>query len=107
MSIRTSAAPNAPTEVPNRIGNWEIMGVLGRGASATIYLGRELFPARDVAIKVYDSLRLNSEDRKVFRSLFLKATLLAKRLTHPNITQVYDAAAKDDRSYIVMEYARE
>src|SRR5688572_7533530 len=107
MSIRTSAAPNAPTEVPNRIGTYEIMGVLGRGASATIYLGRELFPARDVAIKVYDPPRLSPEDRKVFRSLFLKETLLAKRLSHPNIIQVYDAAAEDDRSYIVMEYAKE
>ena len=91
MSIRTTAAPNAPAEVPTRIGSWEIMGVLGRGASATIYLGRELFPARDVAIKVYDSNRLAAEDRKVFRSLFLKETLLAKRLSHPNIIQVYDA----------------
>ena len=107
MSIRTRAAPQSPAEVPTRIGSYEIMGILGRGASATIYLGRELFPARDVAIKVYDSLRLNADDRKVFRSLFLKETLLARRLTHPNITQVYDAAAEDDRSYIVMEYAKE
>src|SRR5688572_6998894 len=107
MSIRTSAVPNAPAQVPNRIGTYEIMGVLGRGASATIYLERELFPARDVAIKVYDPPRLSPEDRRVFRSLVLKETLLAKRLTHPNITQVYDAAAEDDRSYIVMEYCKE
>ncbi|HSJ96134.1 MAG TPA: protein kinase, partial [Myxococcota bacterium] len=105
-----SLAPAVPAdarEVPARIGSWEIMGILGRGASATIYLGRELFPARDVAIKVYDSQRLSDEDRRVFRSLFLKETLLARRLTHPSITQVYDAAAEDDRAYIVMEYARE
>jgi tRNA A-37 threonylcarbamoyl transferase component Bud32 len=107
MSFRTTIAPEAPPEVPTRIGSWEIMGILGRGASATIYLGRELFPARDVAIKVYDPRILNPEDRKVFRSLFLKETLLAKRLSHPNIIQVYDAAAEDDRSYIVMEYAKE
>ena len=43
----------------------------------------------------------------MFRSLFLKETLLAKRLTHPNITQVYDAAFDDERAYIVMEYAQE
>ena len=110
MSIKTSIPPgedSPPAAVPNKIGAWEIMGILGRGASATIYLGRELFPARDVAIKVYNPQRLNAEDRKLFRSLFLKETLLAKRLTHPNITQVYDAAAADDRAYIVMEYAKE
>ena len=108
MSLRTNHAPQpeAGTSMPARIGPYEIMGVLGRGASATIYLGRELFPARDVAIKVYDAGLLASEERAVFRSLFLKETLLAKKLTHPNITQVYDAAADDQRAYIVMEYVQ-
>ncbi len=108
MSFKTSMPPaSEPGAAPTRIGSWEIMGILGRGASATIYLGRELFPARDVAIKLYDHHRLNEEDRKLFRSLFLKETLLARRLTHPNITQVYDAATDDERAYIVMEYAKE
>jgi tRNA A-37 threonylcarbamoyl transferase component Bud32 len=110
MSLAQSVPPTASgarAEVPTRIGNYEIMGVLGRGESATIYLGRELFPARDVAIKVYDAQRLSSEDRRVFRSLFLKETLLARKLTHPGITQVYDAAFDDVRAYIVMEYAKE
>jgi tRNA A-37 threonylcarbamoyl transferase component Bud32 len=96
--------PPAAAEVPSRIGPYEIQGVLGRGESATIYLGRELFPARDVAIKVYDAKLLASADRTLFRSLFLKETLLARKLTHPSITQVYDAAADDERAYIVMEY---
>ena len=109
MSIRTDIhQPDpAPEAIPDKLGPYEIQGILGRGQSATIYLGRELFPARDVAIKVYDSHMLNAEERKVFRSLFLKETLLARRLTHPNITQVYDAAADDARAYIVMEYAKE
>ena len=108
MSIRTthSLQPEAGADMPSRIGPYEIQGVLGRGASATIYLGRELFPARDVAIKVYDAGLLASEERAIFRSLFLKETLLAKKLTHPNITQVYDAAADDQRAYIVMEYVQ-
>ncbi len=108
MSFQTSMPPGGDTRaVPARIGSWEIMGILGRGASATIFLGRELFPRRDVAIKLYDHHHLNNEDRKLFRSLFLKETLLARRLTHPNITQVYDAATDDERAYIVMEYAQE
>ncbi len=104
MSVLTRPMNDAPIAVPDRIGPYEIRGVLGRGQSATIYLGRELFPARDVAIKVYDPRLLASEERTLFRSLFLKETLLARKLTHPNITQVYDAAADDERAYIVMEY---
>jgi serine/threonine protein kinase len=111
MSIKTGLpsssgdGQNAPLQVPERIGPYEIRGILGRGQSATIYLGRELYPARDVAIKVYDSHHLDAQDRAVFRSLFLKELLLAKKLSHPNITQVYDGAADDERAYIVMEYA--
>lgn len=107
MSLKSAhAGQPGDTQTPSRIGPYEIMGVLGRGASATIYLGRELFPARDVAIKVYDAGLLASEERAIFRSLFLKETLLAKKLTHPNVTQVYDAAADDERAYIVMEYVQ-
>ena len=94
-------------DVPARIGNYEVMAVLGRGQSATIYLGRELFPARQVALKVYDPEMLKGEDGGVFRALFLKETMLARKLAHPNICQVYDAAADDQRAYIVMEYAPE
>ena len=90
-------------EIPTRIGNYDIQGILGRGQSATIYLGRELYPARDVAIKVYDPHQFG-DDPKLFRSLFLKETLIARKLKHPGITQIYDAAADDDRAYIVMEY---
>ncbi len=107
MSVHAGFPPNDATAMmPARIGQYEIRGVLGRGESATIYLGRELFPARDVAIKVYDARLLASEDRALFRSLFLKEALLAKKLTHPNITQVHDAAADDQRAYIVMEYVQ-
>ncbi|HSN19942.1 MAG TPA: serine/threonine-protein kinase [Usitatibacter sp.] len=106
MSMLGVQPAEATAMVPAKIGPYEIRGVLGRGESATIYLGRELFPARDVAIKVYDPRLLASEDRALFRSLFLKEALLAKKLTHPNITQVHDAAADDERAYIVMEYVQ-
>lgn len=99
--------PAQAAEMPARIGNYEVMGVLGRGQSATIYLGRELFPPRQVAIKVYDPEMLKGDDGGVFRALFLKETLLARRLAHPNICQVYDAAADDQHAYIVMEYCPE
>ena len=43
MSHRPSIAPGADAgDIPARIGPYEIMGILGRGESATIYLGREL-----------------------------------------------------------------
>jgi hypothetical protein len=105
--MRSAPVDGIGMSAPARIGNYEVLGVLGRGQSATIYLGRELFPARQVAIKLYDPAMLKSAEGSVFRSLFLKETLLARKLAHPNICQVYDAAADDERAYIVMEYAPE
>ena len=106
MSIK-GAIPVEAAAAPQKVGNYELAGVLGRGESATIYLGKELFPAREVAIKMYDPRNMSAEDKKIFQSLFLKETLLARRLKHPNICQVYDAATDDKRTYIVMEYAKE
>ena len=80
MSLK-GALPVEAAKAPERIGSYEIAAVLGRGESATIYLGRELFPAREVAIKLYDPRSMSSEDRKVFQSLFLKETLLARPST--------------------------
>ena len=105
MSLSTGLPHAGAADVPARIGNYEIMGILGRGQSATIYLGRELYPPREVAIKVYDPHQFG-DDPKLFRSLFLKETLLARKLKHPGITQIYDAAADDERAYIVMEYMK-
>ena len=108
MSIKGAIPFAAETAAPpQKLGTYEIVKELGRGESATIYLGRELFPAREVAIKMYDQRNMSLESRKVFQSLFLKETLLSRRLKHPNITQVYDAATDDQRTYIVMEYAKE
>jgi len=43
MSLKGAIASVAtPGEVPAKIGNYDILGILGRGQSATIYLGREL-----------------------------------------------------------------
>ncbi|HUQ28656.1 MAG TPA: serine/threonine-protein kinase [Usitatibacter sp.] len=107
MSIKGAIPFAEAPVVPQKVGTYEIVKELGRGESATIYLGRELFPAREVAIKMYDERNMSAESRKVFHSLFLKETLLSRRLKHPNITQVYDAATDDQRTYIVMEYAKE
>src|SRR6202008_2352579 len=79
MSLKgAQAAAGAEGDTPPRIGPYEILGVLGRGQSATIYLGRELFPARDVAIKVYDPEMLKGEDGSAFRALFLKETMFPR-----------------------------
>jgi serine/threonine protein kinase len=80
---------------------------LGRGASATVYLGRDAFAGREVAIKVF---ALAGEEGGLAapkrRNTFLNEAALVGRLQHPHIVSMLDAAVERDYSYIVMEYVR-
>src|SRR5689334_11732162 len=75
--------------------------LLGVGAMATVYLGRDAVLDRVVAIKVLAE-NLAADDG--FRLRFLREARLAARLCHPNLVQVFDAGDDGDRPYLVMEY---
>lgn len=88
-----------------RIGKYEVIKELGRGATSVVYLARDPFANREVAIKVVQPEMLgNKEYGKRFRKLFLSEASLAGKLSHPHIAAIYDAVADDDLSYLVMEY---
>ena len=88
-----------------RLGKYEILRKLGEGATATVYLARDPFAGRDVAVKVFSPEALRDENRgRVFQHLLMNEAALAGKLTHPHIVQIHDAVIGDDASYIVMEY---
>jgi serine/threonine protein kinase len=77
---------------------------LGRGATASVYLARDPFAGRLVAIKMF---RHAGADTDLFsgkhRAAFLNEAALVGRLQHPHIVQMLDAAVEREYSYIVME----
>ncbi len=88
-----------------KVGKYEVIKELGRGATSVVYLARDPFANREVAIKVVQPEMLgNQEYGKRFRKLFLTEASLAGKLSHPHIAAIYDAVADDDLSYIVMEH---
>lgn len=88
-----------------KIGKYEVIKELGRGATSTVHLARDPFANREVAIKVVQPEMLgNKEYGKRFRKLFLSEASLAGKLSHPHIAAIYDAVADDEQSYLVMEY---
>jgi serine/threonine protein kinase len=90
---------------PQVIGKYPILRELGRGATSRVYLGRDPFASRNVAIKVIHSDKGADEDvQRRFRKVFLNEASLAGRLIHPHIITIYDAVIADEYSYIVMEY---
>ncbi|HTT41092.1 MAG TPA: serine/threonine-protein kinase [Burkholderiales bacterium] len=96
--------PPAQGAVP-KIGKYQILKDLGKGATSAVYLGVDPFANRKVAVKVVQREVLGDKEHgKRFRKLFLTEASLAGKLSHPHICAIYDAVADDEGSYIVMEY---
>ena len=88
-----------------KIGKYQVVRKLGEGATSEVYLCRDPFANREVAIKVVfpDSLT-DDENRNLFRKLFITEASLAGKLSHPHVVQIYDAVVDEGISYVVMEY---
>jgi len=92
-------------ELDWRIGKYPILKEIGKGATSKVFLGRDPFADRDVAIKVFffeDGA--TEQQRKLLRKGFLAEAALAGRLQHPHIVEIYDAVSEPEYSYIVMEH---
>lgn len=88
-----------------KLGKYEIRKKLGAGATSTVYLGRDPFAQRNVAIKVASPDVLGDPEKgKIYTKLFLTEASLVGKLSHPHIVQIYDAVVAENLSYIVMEY---
>ncbi len=83
------------------IGRYEIQKELGRGGMAVVYLARDPYVNRWVAVKALP--RQLTIDPK-FRTRFQQEAQLIATLEHPAIVPVYDFGAHDDQPFIVMRY---
>ena len=88
-----------------KIGKYEIIKELGRGATSAVYLANDAFADRQVAIKLVRADALGDKDHgRRFHKLFLTEASLAGKLSHPHIVSIFDAVADEQGSYLVMEY---
>ncbi|WP_300454539.1 serine/threonine-protein kinase [Accumulibacter sp.] len=88
-----------------KIGKYELVREIGRGATSTVYLGRDPFTQRNVAVKVASpDILKDAKRRRLYTHLFLNEAALIGKLLHPHIVQTYDAVVDDQLCYIVMEY---
>jgi serine/threonine protein kinase len=95
----------SPAPVPETIGKYPVLRQLGRGATSKVYLARDPFANRDVAVKVFDfDQHANALEERMLHKAFVAEAALAGKLNHPHIVDIYDAVVEPDRSYLVMEY---
>jgi len=94
--------PAQPTslEPQARIGDFEILGEIGRGGMGVVYRARQVSLNRIVALKVLSAGLVQSE-RSVSR--FAREAQAAARLHHTNIVPVYAQGREQDYFYYAME----
>ncbi len=85
----------------DNIGKFEIIETIGEGGMGVVYKGRDPFIERDVAIKVILERAL---DLPEIKERFYREARSAGKLSHENITVVYEWRGRWQSIYIVMEY---
>ncbi|HEY2946573.1 MAG TPA: protein kinase [Vicinamibacteria bacterium] len=103
MSENPVSPPDRPAsaEAPERIGKYDIVRPLGKGAMGVVYHAHDSLLDRDVALKVM--LRQFAADPEQKHRFEREARAVAK-LMHPNVVLVFDLGYHTDHSpYIAME----
>lgn len=104
MDLSRTTVPGLPA-VLEKVGKFEIIKEIGKGATSAVYQAYDPFQNRQVAIKVVFPEALGDKEHgKRYKKLFVTEASLAGKLSHPHIVAIFDAAADEDGSYIVMEY---
>src|SRR5262249_28547101 len=83
-----------------RLGPYEVVGLLGTGGMGEVYRARDPRLGRDVAIKVLPA-SFSSDSGRLRR--FEQEARAAGSLNHPNILTVYDVGSHEGSPYLVSE----
>jgi serine/threonine-protein kinase len=87
--------------VGQRLGDFEVTEVIGRGGMGVVFKARDTKLDRDVAVKALPAELLpNSLAQNRFRR---EAKTLAA-LNHSNVAAIYEMVEQDDRCYLILEY---
>jgi eukaryotic-like serine/threonine-protein kinase len=87
-----------------KLGRYELIRVLGKGAMGLVYEGRDPNLDRRVAIKTIKVENLSEEAAAEYEVRFRTEAHSAARLQHPNIVSVYDSDRDGDIAFMVMEF---
>src|SRR5579884_2262709 len=89
-----------PEEMAGQVlGHYRIMGSLGQGGTATVFLAEDIHLQREVALKVFQA---ESGQTQEFLHRFEREARVLAQLDHPNILPVYDYGEQRDIAYLVM-----
>jgi len=94
---------------PTKLGRYEIVDEIGKGAMGVVYLARDPLIGRLVALKTFRSgYSVRDQEMDQFRARFIREAQSAGILSHANIVTVHDVVeeSEDGGAFIAMEYVR-
>lgn len=87
--------------IPDRLGGYEVIKVLGKGGMGAVLLGRQVSLDRKVAIKI---MHKNLSQNPGFVARFTREAYAAAQLTHHNVVQIYDIGEEKGTHFFSMEF---
>ena len=88
-----------------KLGRYEILEQIGRGAMGIVYKGNDPILNRLTAIKtIRFSDEFDEDNIDVIKTHFYREAEVVAKLSHPNIVTIYDVGEDLDLSFLAMEY---
>ncbi|MCJ7681449.1 MAG: serine/threonine protein kinase [Candidatus Aminicenantes bacterium] len=86
-----------------KIGKYEILEILGKGAMGIVYKAQDPDINREVAIKtIHFEAAYGGGEEEEAHARFMREAQAAGKLSHPNIVTIYDVGREKSLTYIVM-----
>ncbi len=90
-------------EKPAKIGRYDVVAEIGRGAMGVVYRAVDPMLERTVAIKTIN-MALDPDEMDHYEKRFTIEARAAGGLNHPNIVTIHDVGRSGDLAYMAMEY---
>src|SRR3977135_2348994 len=91
------------TSEVRKLGRYEIVAELGKGAMGTVYKAVDPLLNRTVALKTI-SVSPNDPEMAEYKARLFQEAKAVGSLNHPNIWSVYSAADRGALPYLAMEF---
>jgi WD40 repeat protein/tRNA A-37 threonylcarbamoyl transferase component Bud32 len=99
--LETDATTDPENSAPQKLGRFELLEVVGRGAFGTVYKARDPELDRTVALKVPRAGNLAGVQEL---DRFLREARSAAQLRHPAIVTVHEVGQRDGLPYLVSDF---
>jgi tRNA A-37 threonylcarbamoyl transferase component Bud32/tetratricopeptide (TPR) repeat protein len=103
MAESTEPGKPAIKELSGRIGKYEILHSIGKGAMGQVYKAHDTVLDRDVALKV---MVAQIADDPELKQRFEREARAVAKMQHPNLVTVFDLGSHEGSPYIAMEFLK-